>query len=228
MADNKEENQLFRVVLTRAVAGIVMFGLLFFIPAGTVDYWQAWLYLACIFSSLLGVFRYLWKNDRPLLERRMRYREKERQQKRIQLIFLPAYISVFILPGFDRRWGWSDVPAWLAVAGLLVALAGYTIFFLVIRENSFASRVVEVVEGQQLVTTGPYSLVRHPMYAGIALFYLFTPLALGSAWSMLPGLLVIPGLVGRILNEEHVLAAGLPGYAGYARKVKYRLIPGIW
>jgi protein-S-isoprenylcysteine O-methyltransferase Ste14 len=134
----------------------------------------------------------------------------------------------FVVPGFDHRLGWSSVPAWLVVVADALVLAGYLIFFLTVRENSFASRVIEVEDGQRVISTGPYAVVRHPMYTGIALMMVFAPLALGSWWAVIPALTTPPFLMLRILDEEEALVAQLPGYTEYTQRVRWRLIPGVW
>lgn len=221
-------SKLIKLVATRAVMGFFVIGALFFLPAGTLDYWQAWAYLTCLFLPMVGVFFYLLKNDPQLMERRMRYKEKVKEQTLILWLSLPVYLSVFILPGFDKRFGWSHMPVWIVIAALAFVLLGYGIFFLVLRENSYASRIVEVMDEQKVISSGPYAIVHHPMYLGVGMLYMATPLALGSGWSFLPALLIVPALVARILNEEKVLLNGLGGYEAYMEKVKYRLIPGLW
>jgi protein-S-isoprenylcysteine O-methyltransferase Ste14 len=133
-----------------------------------------------------------------------------------------------LLPGFDRRFGWSDVPVALVIAADVLVFAGYALFFLVLRENSYASRVVEVTEGQKVISSGPYALVRHPMYLGAMTMYVFSPLALGSYVALIPAVLIIPILVARIRNEEQVLAQELPGYTEYMQRTRFRVVPGVW
>lgn len=221
--------QLLRLVVVRLVLGLAGFMAIFFLPAGTLRYWEAWVWLAVVFLPMLGTLVYLWNNDRALLERRMRIREQERAQSLFIKLSWIWFLITFLIPGFDHRFGWSDVPHALVIAGAVVVLLGYSMFFLVMRENSYASRVVEVEEGQKVIDTGPYALVRHPMYLAAIIMYGFTPLALGSYWALLPSLLIFPPLlVLRIVNEEHVLLRELPAYEAYVRKVKYRLIPGVW
>jgi len=216
-----------RVAARMALAPAVL-GLIFFLPAGTFRYWQAWVYMAVLIIPMLSVMIYFLKHDPELLDRRLRTREKERPQKAIIALSYPLFLAAFLLPGFDRRFGWSSVPAWLVVLADVVVLAGYGLFVLVIRENSFASRVVEVEARQRVVSTGPYAVVRHPMYVANILIYLASPLALGSFWAFLPALLTPAVMVARILNEEKVLKEKLEGYAAYLDRVRYRLIPGIW
>jgi len=200
----------------------------FFLPAGTFAYWQGWLYLAVLFSPLCFVVVYLLKNEPDLLERRMHYKEREKEQSLIIKLSYVPFILAYILPGFDFRFGWSRVPVWVVILSAAIVLAGYLYVVYVFRENRYASRVVEVDKGQQVISTGPYALVRHPMYLGVAFMYIFSPLALGSYWAVIPALFILPILFYRLLNEEKVLARDLPGYTEYMAKVKYHLFPGIW
>jgi protein-S-isoprenylcysteine O-methyltransferase Ste14 len=201
---------------------------IFFIPAGNFAFWQAWVYLTIILVSMLAFLIYFLKNDPELLERRMRSKEKEPEQKWIIGIMSVFFIFTFGLPGFDRRFGWSDVPVIMVLIADVVVLLGYGFIFLVLRENSYASRIIEVENNQEVISSGPYAVVRHPMYLGVALMFLFTPLALGSYWALIPAVLMTFVLVPRIFNEEKVLERDLDGYREYMQKVEYRLIPGIW
>jgi protein-S-isoprenylcysteine O-methyltransferase Ste14 len=220
--------ELKRKVVSRMVLAPAVLGLIFFLPAGTFRYWQAWVYMAVLIIPMQSVMIYFLKHDPELLDRRLRTREKERPQKAIIALSYPLFLAAYLLPGFDRRFGWSSVPVALVVAADLVVLAGYGLFVLVIRENSFASRVVEVEAQQRVVSTGPYAVVRHPMYVANILIYLASPLALGSFWAFLPALLTPAVMVARIHNEERVLKEKLEGYADYLGRVRYRLIPGVW
>lgn len=158
----------------------------------------------------------------------MRMREKEEKQKSIQIFTTIFFFIGFIIPGLDYRYHWSNVPVILVIAANAIVLSGYIFVFFVFRENSYASRIIEVEKGQKVITTGPYALVRHPMYLGVLLMFLFTPLALGSYWALFFFLPLLPLIVLRILNEEEVLLRELPGYEEYCMKTKYRLIPFIW
>jgi len=222
------KRELSKIVWTRLLLSIPALGALFFLPAGTFAYWEAWVYLAILLIPMLAAFAYLLKNDPELLERRMRMREKEAQQKRIISLSWLYFLLVFLIPGFDQRFGWSDVPISVVLAADGVVALGYGVFFLTLRENSYASRVVEVAQGQKVISSGPYALVRHPMYLGVTLMYVASPLALGSWWAFLPSLLIIPLLMARIRNEEQVLLRELEGYAEYTQVVRYRLLPGVW
>ncbi len=215
-------------VALRIGLGIPFIALIIILPAGTWNYWQGWLYLATLLVPMLGSAVYLFKNDLALLERRLRMREKESAQQKIIGVLGIYFLVAFTLPGFDVRFGWSNVPVWVSILADGLVFAGYMITFWVLTVNSFLSRTVEVDADQKVVSSGPYAIVRHPMYFGVALLYLASPLALGSYWAVLPALMIIPLLVARIRNEEEVLLRELTGYAEYRQKVIYRLMPGIW
>lgn len=220
--------KLKRLTYLRFFAGIPVLGLFFFLPAGTLNYWEAWLYLVVLFTPIFFVMQYLLKNDPALLERRMRMREQAGEQGLIIKLSFVYFLVTFLLPGLDKRFGWSDVPVWLVLVADLIVLASYIVVILVFRENSYASRTVEVDEDQKVIDTGPYSVVRHPMYSGLTALYVISPLALGSYWALIPALLIVPIIVARIVSEEKILAEELPGYTEYQKKVKYRLLPGVW
>ena len=219
---------LAKTVYTRVLLAVPALWAILFIPAGTLAYWEAWLYLAILLIPMFVVFRYLLKNDPQLLERRMQMREREVAQRRIITLSYLYFLAAFTLPGFDRRWGWSDVPPLVVIAADLVVMLGYGMFFLVLRENQYAARTIQVEQGQRVISSGPYALVRHPMYLGVTLMYLASPLALGSYWALFPALLIVPILVARIINEEKVLERDLAGYREYKQITKYRLLPGVW
>ena len=223
-----DRQTLVKKVLIRIVFGIIILGCIFFIPAGTFQYWEAWIWLGILFIPMIIAFMYLIKNAPELIERRLQAREKEKPQKLIiKLSFLTSLIA-FILPGFDHRFGWSNVPTGIVVMVDVCVLAGYLFFFRVLKENAYASRIIEVAEDQPVIQTGPYAIVRHPMYVAVLVMYGLSPLALGSWWAMLAMIPLPITLVFRILNEEKVLLNDLPGYREYAKKVKYRLIPHLW
>lgn len=222
------QGNLKRTVISRFVIAVVALSAMFFLPAGTLRYWEAWVYMAILLVPVFFALRYLLKHDPVFLERRMRTREKEAPQRAIIKLSFLWFFLVFIIPGFDYRFGWSQIPVAVVLVADICVLLGYGIILLVFRENRYASRVVEVMEGQKVISSGPYSVVRHPMYAGTMLMYLATPIALGSWWAFLPAPLIVPILVARIVNEEKVLAQELPGYTEYRQRTRYRLIPGIW
>lgn len=215
-------------VMLRFVGAIPLLGAIFFVPAGTFAYWQAWIYLAIICVPMLLVVNYFLKTAPDFLERRMRMREPETPQRVIVGLSYVAFGAMFLLPGLDRRFGWSDVPIPVVLIADVFVVLGYGFVFLVFKANRYASRVVEVEAQQTVITTGPYALVRHPMYAGVLVMYLASPLALGSYWAMLPNILLVGILVARIINEEALLRRELLGYIDYTHKVRFRLIPKIW
>lgn len=215
-------------VALRIGLGIPFIALIVILPAGTWNYWQGWMYLATLLLPMLGSTVYLFKNDPDLLERRMRMREEEGAQRKIIGVLAIYFLLAFTLPGLDVRFGWSNVPPLVSILADGLVFTGYMITFWVLTVNSFLSRVVEVDVQQTVVTTGPYAIVRHPMYFGVALLYIASPLALGSYWAVLPALMIIPLLAARIRNEEEVLLRELVGYAEYRQTVKYRLLPRVW
>lgn len=227
-AKHLSTQELTQKALGLVLAGILILGAMFFLPAGTIYYWQAWVYLAVLFIPMLFVLLYLIRHEPDLLERRLRMKEREVEQKRIITLSTLYFLVVYLLPGFDQRYGWSDVPVPVALVADLIVLGGYGLFVLVLRENPYASRIVEVEAQQQVITTGPYSLVRHPLYLAVLVMVIFSPLGLGSYWAMLPTILLLVLLVARIRNEEEVLLRELAGYEAYRQKTKYRLIPGVW
>lgn len=226
--DKTLQKIILKIVLVRFTAGMLFLGALFFLTAGTFAYWEAWAYLAVLFFPMTFVFIYFLKNDPELLERRMRFKEKEQKQKLVQSIATFYFLAAYLLPGLDKRFGWSHPPDGAVITALILVLAGYVLFFFVLKENSYASRIVEVEEDQKVIATGPYAFVRHPMYSGVSVMYIFSPLALGSYWAMIPTIL-LPIFFGiRIHFEEKILLKELKGYREYKEKVKYRMIPGIW
>lgn len=220
--------QLTRLVVTRVVMFFVFLGLFLFLPAGTWKFWQAWTWLVMMITLMLVTLRYLLKNDPALLERRMRMRERVGAQQKIVGVSLIFLLTSFIVPGLDQRYGWSQMPAWVAILADTIVAIGYLMVLWVFKANTYTSRIIEVEAGQKVVSTGPYALVRHPMYVGAFLTYAFSPLALGSYWAFLPGVMILPVWIFRIFNEEKLLLRDLPGYREYTQKVRYRLLPGIW
>jgi protein-S-isoprenylcysteine O-methyltransferase Ste14 len=229
MTDTRlSRGDLLKLVLLRFGLGIVGLSLLLFLPAGTLGYWQAWLWLVTLITPMVFVLSYLLRNDPDLLERRMRIRETQQTQRRVVQFGWIWLLLAFTVPGLDQRFGWSHVPATIVIAADVLMFLSYCLFIWVLRENSYASRVIEVEKGQKVISSGPYALIRHPLYASAVGIYLFAPLVLASYWAVIPGALIIPILIVRILNEEKVLTKELPGYEEYMRKVRHRLVPGIW
>jgi len=220
--------RLKKMIAIRVVLVFVGMGLMFFLPAGTFRYWQAWVYTSILFIPMLFVMACFFRKDPEFLERRIRMKEKEREQKAIIRWGSIVILTALVLPGFDRRFGWSSVPLAVVLIADFLVLAGYGLCILVFKENRYASRVVEVTAEQSVIATGPYSHIRHPMYLAVLIMYILSPLALGSYWAVLPALLLIFVLIARIKNEEKVLTQELEGYREYVQRVRYRLIPGIW
>jgi len=228
MSNDTEKIKATISAILRLVIGIPMIGAMFFLPAGTFNYWQAWAWMAALFIPMTISLVYLYKLDPKLLERRTRTNETRPEQRRIILASVVYFLIIFLLPGFDVRYGWSNVPAWLCLIADGIVLASYILYVLVLKTNTFASRVIEVEQGQQVITGGPYALVRHPMYLAMILMMTATPLALGSYWAMLPSILFILLLAARAKNEEELLLTELKGYREYTQKTRYRLFPGVW
>jgi protein-S-isoprenylcysteine O-methyltransferase Ste14 len=224
------KNLWTNTLLSLAALGLVM-GLLLFLPAGTVRYWQAWVYLAIFLGASFLTSLYLIRCDPALLERRMKggpTAEARTTQKVIMLFASIGFIGLLVVPALGFRLGWHPVSLWLEITGDLMVVVGFYFIFLVYKENTFTSARIEVAENQKVIMTGPYALVRHPMYASALLYVIGTPLALGSYWGLLAFLFMLPFLLWRLLDEEKLLAADLPGYSEYQEKVRYRLIPYVW
>jgi protein-S-isoprenylcysteine O-methyltransferase Ste14 len=207
---------------------MVILGLVLFLTAGTLKFWHAWILLAMFFIPWIFVSIYLVNNNPSLLQRRMRLKERLRSQRWFIALATPIYCLIYIIPGFDYRFHWSAVPVILVAIADVLVLLGYIIIFLVFKENTYASRIVEVDEDQQVITSGPYAKIRHPMYVGVMLMFFFSPVALGSFWALIPAALLPVVLIIRIRDEEQLLKKDLPGYLEYTQKVRYRLIPKIW
>jgi protein-S-isoprenylcysteine O-methyltransferase Ste14 len=206
-------------------------GLALFVPAWTFRYWQAWVYLALFAASVGAITVYLMRNDRALLERRTSAgpgAEKENTQKAIQSFAQFAFLAVFLVPALDHRFMWSDVPIYAEIAGdVLVVLGLYTVFW-VFKENTFTSATIEVDKEQRLISSGPYALVRHPMYSGAFIMLIGTPMALGSWWGLLALIPITAAILWRLLDEEKFLHKHLAGYADYCTRVRWRLMPGVF
>ena len=212
------------------VAGSVLMALTFFISAGTIHYWQAWVYLVvnAVCSTLLTLYII---QDRILLESRTKYgpvAEKRPIQKIVVICSGFPGIAVFIVPALDHRFGWSSVPSWLSVLGVLLMVLSMWMVYRVFKENSFGSATIEITKEQKVVSTGPYAIVRNPMYSSAGVYLIGTPLALGSYLGLIPSVLTILGLVWRLFDEERFLEKNLAGYSEYCGKVRWHLIPGVF
>ncbi len=223
-------NLSIRALRGLAITIVVMAAILF-LAAGTLHYWQAWIFFAVFGAAALAITLYLMKYDPELLRRRMRggpTAEKETSQKIIMWLTSFGFVAILVVSGLDHRFRWSLAPASIAIAGNVLVVLGYAIIFFVFRENSFAAATVEVAADQKVISTGPYAFVRHPMYAGGLMYFLGMPLALGSWWGLCVAIVTTPALIWRLFDEETLLAKNLPGYSAYRGKVKFRLAPFIW
>ena len=224
-------NPIYKQMIRSSLPGTLALGAMVFIPAGTLDYWQGWAYFGTlVFASALYTI-YLVEYDPALLRRRQQAgpsHEQEPAQKIIILFISAAFVALIALPPLDHRFGWSPVPWYVAVIGDALVVLSFCFFYLVSKVNSYAAANVRVEQGQRVVDTGVYGLVRHPMYFGALFLIVGTPLALGSWWTLLLTPVFLLLLYFRIASEEKVLMRDLAGYADYQRKVRYRLIPFLW
>ena len=213
---------------TNFLAGLVIMGLILFLPAGTWNYFNGWIFLALLFIPMLVLGIVLFVKAPALLEKRLQSKEKENTQKGVVAASALMFLGAFVLAGLDFRFGWTPVPKWLVLVAAVILLASYAMYAEVMRENAYLSRTVEVQENQKVVDTGLYGVIRHPMYTATIFLFLAIPLVLGSWISFVIMLLYPAAIVARIGNEEKVLEEGLQGYAEYKKKVKYRILPLIW
>ena len=211
-------------------ASFVLIGVALFLSAGTIDYWQAWVYLG-VTAATSGPLAHLFTKDPILLESRTKLgpgAETRTIQKIVLWCAAIPGIAIFVVPGLDHRFGWSSVPLWLSIVGNLLILISMVMVYRVFKENSFGSATIEVAENQRVISTGPYAIVRNPMYSGAVLYFIGLSLGLGSYWGLIPGALMTACLVWRLFDEEKFLAQNLPGYTEYCAKVHWHLIPGVF
>jgi len=220
--------KLFAEAIVKFTLGVVLIGLLIFLPAGTLNYTGGWLLMGLLFIPMFGAGLVMMRKNPALLKSRLDAKEKQGDQQLVVKLSGLMFLAGFILAGLDFRFGWSRVPAWLTVTACVLFLGSYLLYAEVLRENAYLSRTIGVQEGQKVVDTGLYGIVRHPMYAATLLLFLAMPLILGSFWAFLVFLAYPAIIVKRLLGEERVLAKELNGYDEYMKKVKYRLIPFIW
>lgn len=214
--------------LSKFLLGVVLLGALIFLPAGTLNYFGGLLFVCVLFIPVLIMGVVLFIKAPDLLEKRLKNKEEQKEQKSVVALSGLVFVGGFILSGLDFRFGWSNMPRAIMIIAAVLFVFGYALFGEVMRENAYLSRVVEVQEGQKVIDTGLYGIVRHPMYMSTVLMFLAMPLVLGS-WFGFVLFLIHPFLLAfRIKNEEKVLIEGLEGYSEYKQKVKYRMIPFIW
>ena len=222
------DKKLFFSALLKFTSGLLLVMLLLFLPAGSFAYWQGWLLIGILFVPMFAAGLVMLAKNPELLRRRLNMREEQGEQRQVIAGSALLFLAVFVLAGLNFRFGWLLLPRWLSWAAALLFLLAYLLYAEVLRENVWLSRTIEVQEHQTVVDTGLYGIVRHPMYAVTVLLFLSMPLVLGSPLSFALMLLYLPLIAKRIRNEEAVLEQGLAGYADYKKRVKYRLIPGIW
>ena len=222
------DKKLFIQAITKFVFGFLIIGLLLFIPAGTLNYWNAWLFIGILFVPMLIVGIILMIKSPDLLRKRLNSKEKESKQEILILLGGVMFICGFVVSGLNYRFNWIILPKWIIFIATIIFLLGYVLYAEVLRENMYLSRIIEVQENQKVIDTGLYGIIRHPMYSSTILLFLSIPLVLGSLFSFLIFLLYPIIIIKRIKNEEQVLEQGLKGYLEYKKKVKYRLIPFIW
>ena len=222
------DTKLLVTALVKLISGVVLIGALLFVPAGTYDWWQAWLFMGILFVPMLAAGRVMMAKAPDLLRKRLNAKEKEDEQKTVQTLAGLMFVAAFVVAGLGVRFGWAMFPAWATWVATVVFLAAYVLLAEVMRENAFLSRTVEVQENQTVVDTGLYGIIRHPMYSTTLLLFLSMPVVLGSPFSLVVILAYLPIIVKRIKNEEQVLSKGLEGYTEYMERVRWRLIPGVW
>lgn len=223
--------KLILPTLRTFVIGAIALGIVLFLPAWTLNYWQAWVFIVVFGTSANAIGVYLSLKDPELLERRKKVgpaAEQTLAQKIIISLSILGSLGVLVFSAFDHRFGWSSVPPYGSLAGDVLVVLGFLINLFVFKENSYGGSTIQTVEDQKVISTGPYALVRHPMYVGVLVMMIGVPLALGSWWGLAVLALITPVLIWRILDEEALLKKDLPGYIEYTQKVRYRLVPYLW
>ena len=220
--------KLFIQALSKFLVGLMLVGLLLFIPAGTFAYWQAWLFICILFVPMLLVGIWTMAKQPELLRKRLSAKEEQNEQKWVVALSGLLFVAMFVVAGLNFRFGWLLMPDWMTYVAAGIFLLGYALYAEVMRENVWLSRTVEVQQGQKVIDTGLYGIVRHPMYSATLVLFLSMPLVLNSVWSFVLMLLYVPIIVKRIRNEEVVLERDLAGYKEYKQRVRYRIIPYIW
>ena len=220
--------KLFAEAMIKFACGLLLVGLLIFLPAGTLAYTYGWYFIALLFAPMFAVGIFMLFRSPDFLRKRLDAKEKQKAQKGVLAFSGLMFIAGFVVAGLDFRFGWSKMPTWLVIVAGVLFLVAYALYAEVMRENAYLSRTIKVEEGQTVVDTGLYGIVRHPMYAVTILLFLMIPLVLGS-WFALIAFAFYPAIiVVRLKNEEDLLTRELPGYEAYKQKVRYRLIPFIW
>ena len=222
------DSKLFVQAIVKFLMGLLLVGLLTFLPAGSFSYWQAWLLIGILFVPMFAAGLVMMKKSPELLRKRLNVREEQPEQKTVIALSGLMFLAAFIAAGLNFRFKWIVLPSWVSFAAAAVFLAAYALYAEVLRENAYLSRTVEVQKDQKVIDTGLYGVVRHPMYMCTLLLFLAMPLVLGSPISFAVTLLYIPIIAKRIKNEEKVLEEGLRGYSDYKKRVRYKVIPFVW
>ena len=222
------DKNLFKQAISKFLLGVVILGLLIFLPAGSLSYWQGWLLMGILFVPMFVAGLVMWVKNPELLRKRLNAKEEEKEQKTVVALSGLIFIAVFVVAGLNWRYQWLLLPNWAVWVSAVVFLACYLLYAEVLRENTYLSRTIEVQENQKVIDTGLYGIVRHPMYSATTLLFLSMPLVLASPISFAIMLLYIPLIAKRIKNEEKVLEEGLEGYKEYKTRVKSKVIPFIW
>ena len=220
--------ELFRSAIAKFAAGVVVLALLLFLPAGSLGWWRGWLLMGILFVPMFAAGLVMMAKAPDLLRKRLSAREEESEQREVIALSGLMFVAAFVVAGLGERFGWVPFPGWVSWVGAVAFLVAYALYAEVLRENAYLSRTIEVQEGQHVVDTGLYGIVRHPMYSVTLLLFLSMPVVLGSPVSLVIMLAYLPIITKRIRNEEEVLARGLEGYAEYMDRVRWRLIPHVW
>ena len=223
-----KNGKLLLSALVKFTCGVILVGLLLFLPAGTLGYCWGWILMGLLFGPMLIAGFVMFFKSPDFLAKRLDAKEKQNAQKGVLGLAALMFLAGFILAGLDHRFGWSQVPSWVVITAAIVFLLAYLLYAEVMRENAYLSRTIQVQEGQKVVDTGLYAMVRHPMYSVTILLFLAMPLVLGSWYALIPFVFYPVIIILRLKNEEALLLRELPGYQAYVKKVKYRLIPFVW
>ncbi len=227
----QEKNTNRQLLITagkRFVSGMLLLGVFLFLCAGSLRYWNAWLFLLTFMVLLLAFATYLYRTDKELLQKRLQIKEKENNQKVYAILTTIVFLGAFGLSGFDYRFGWSNMPIAVVIFGLVILLVSYGLFVVTLLQNRYASKIIEIQSEQKVIDTGVYSIIRHPLYTSAIFVFTSSVLVLGSYYALLPMIFYILAIIIRLKNEESFLIEHLPGYPEYMKKVKYRLIPFVW
>ena len=220
--------KLFSQAIMKVISGLFLMGLLLFLPAGSFSYWNGWLLIGILFIPMIIAGFVMMKKSPELLKKRLNAKEEQSEQKTVVALSTLMFLAAFIVAGLNYRFNWIVIPDWIVYAATVIFLIGYILYAEVLRENAYLSRTVEVQDNQKVIDTGLYGIVRHPMYMTTFLLFLSMPIVLGSVFSFVIMLVYIPIIAKRIQNEEKVLEEGLEGYSDYKKRVKNKIIPGVW